>query len=388
MIARLVSTCIRPSHRTLVIGLAALIAIALSACGSTTTSHSSTPESKSSGHVLALAAAREAQLLKRPTRISYLGQKITKSIPRNKTIYAINCGTSGCDLFTQVATEAAGFIGWHVKDIETDGSPQQLANAWSEVIRAKPFAAIDEGSPMSEVGTYVKRAVANGTVVVGDGIPDKAGADGLLATISDSQALGADGRYMAAWVSSQLRQTSGSGSILFLNLPDFPVLNGVKTDFVSSMAQYCRSCSISTLNIGLSGLQSAPDETVSYLRAHPNVHYLVISALNAFDSVTPAIRTAGLKVKVIGALADATALSDLRSGALNAALATSDYEEAYQAVDFLVRDAVGLKSEDPPIQNKYQAPGWILVKQNVPSENVFPIFADIANEYRAVWGVS
>jgi ABC-type sugar transport system substrate-binding protein len=117
------------------------------------------------------------------------------------------------------------------------------------------------------------------------------------------------------------------------------------------------------------------------------VQYLVISALNAFDSVAPAVRTAGLGVKIIGAIPSATSLSQLRSGTLNATIATSDYEEAYLAMDFLVRDAAGLKSEIPQIQSKYEAPGWILTKQNVPSANIFPIFANIADQYKTVWGV-
>jgi ribose transport system substrate-binding protein len=385
MITSLGSTHMRPRRRTLAVGLAAAVAVLLSACASTTTTSSSTPALISSGQASAIAA-REAQLLNRPTTIPYLGPKITNSIPANKTVYAINCGQSGCDLFTQVAAEAAGFIGWHVKDIETDGTPQQLADAWAEVIREKPFAAIVEGSPMSEVGTYVKEAVANGTVVVADGIPDQAGTDGLIGSVSDSTALGVDGHYMATWVADQLEQTRGSGNTLFLNLPDFPVLQGIKADFESSMAQYCSKCSISTLNVGLSGLQNAPNQTVSYLRAHPNVQYLVISALNAFDSVAPAVRTAGLGVKIIGAIPSATSLSQLRSGTLNATIATSDYEEAYLAMDFLVRDAAGLKSEIPQIQSKYEAPGWILTKQNVPSANIFPIFANIADQYKTVWG--
>lgn len=381
------------------VGLAALVGGSAAACGSSggskggsdsaadSTGQSSSvgaPSSSSGGATQVTAQA--AKLMKRPTSIPFLGPKITSAIPSGKTIDSIDCGQSACQEFDDTLQQAATAVGWKVKVLKTDGTPQQVANAWQQAIREKPFAVVDQGAPMSEVGNFVKQAVAAGSVVIASGIPDKGGTDGLLATVQDGDALGKAGAYMATWVAAGNQASDGKGGAVFVNLPDFPVLQSVKQDFQSGMAKDCKGCSVATLDIGLSGLQGAPDQVVSYLRAHSSVKYVAISALNAFDAVAPAVRSAGLKVKIIGAIPDATALSQLRAGKLDAAIAASNDEQVYQCVNLLVRKAAGLDSQIPQLEKAYFLLPWLLTKANVPSGDRFPIVENYAELYKAVWG--
>jgi hypothetical protein len=280
--------------------------------------------------------------------------------------------------------QAAKTLGWTAKDIKTDGTPQEIAAAWQQVISDKPNFAVDEGAPLAEIQTYVNKATANGTVVLAQGVAAQAGS-GLAAVIQNGQATAPEGAAMAAWVVGDA-QSSGSAhpSAVYVNLPDFNVLAPIYTQFSKSMSSYCPSCAVSELNIGLTNLQNASDLVISYLRSHPSVSYVVFSALNAFDAVTPAIRAAGLKVKIIGTTPSDTSMTQLRSGALDAVIAYPYYEAAYALVDVMARYAAGVNSSNPA--PTYQEPVWILTKANAPSDDVFPIVSDAVSQYDTVWG--
>jgi ribose transport system substrate-binding protein len=331
-------------------------------------------------------ADQAAALMKRPTSIPFVGPKITTPIPTGKTIDTIDCGQTACQQVDQLLTTATAIVGWKTNVLKTDGTPQQLANAWQQVIREKPYGVLDQGAGLSEVGTYVKQAVAEGIVVIGTGIPEDGGVDGLLATVQDGNALGKAGSYMATWVAAQAQTSGGAGGALFLNLPDFPILQSVKTDFQSGLAADCSSCAFADLDVGLSGLAGAGNQVVSYLRAHPTIKYVAISALNAFDGVAPAVRAAKLNVKIIGAVPDATALSQLRAGTLDAAIASSNYEQTYAALNLFIRKAAGLDSQIPGLEKAYYLLPWLLTKTNVPASDEFPIVTDYATEFKTAWG--
>lgn len=331
------------------------------------------------------AAQRTVQRLEtRPTTLAAIGNPIDKPIPAGKTIDTINCGQSACEIAGQLIAQAAKTLGWTVKDIKTDGTPQEIAAAWQQVISSKPNFAVDEGAPLAEIQTYVSKAAANSTVVLAQGVAAQAGS-GLAAVIQNGAATTPEGAAMAAWVVGNA-QSSGIAhpSAVYVNLPDFNVLAPIYTQFNKSMSSYCPSCSVSELNIGLTNLQNAGDLVISYLRSHPDVNYVAFSALNIFDAVTPAIRAAGLKVKIIGTTPSDTSMTQLRSGALNAVIAYPYYEAAYAELNVMIRYAAGVNSSNPA--PGYQEPIWILTAANAPSGDVFPIVPDVVSQYSKVWG--
>jgi hypothetical protein len=375
---------IRRSHG-LALAAAMVVLASVAACSSSSTSSPASGASPASTSAAGADVAALAQhLTTRPTTIPSLGKPIGKPIPAGKTVYTVDCGLPACILESQLVGDAAKSLGWTWKDLKTDGTPQQLSGAWQQVISDKVNFAVAEGSPMSEIGPYVHKAAANGTVVISLTTTDPPG-NGLAASISNGESLRPLGNALAIWAANEAKSSGQSkAGAVYVNIPDFPVLQPEGAQFQASLSHYCPGCTGSELNVGLSNLQNAPDLVISYLRAHPNVKYIAFSAINAFDAVPPAIKAAGLHVQIAGTTPDATSLDQLRSGMIQAVVPLPQYEAAYAAVDVMARYAAGVQSTNPPAP--YVSAVWLNTKSNVPAGNVYPVVANVASEYAKIWG--
>lgn len=373
----------RSGRQILVAGFVVLVA-AVSGCsssGHTTSSTSAAATHSSAPAGTSALASMVTQLETRPATVPSIGPKITKPIPSGKTIDTINCGQTACTIAGEIIAQAAKTLGWTAEDIPTDGTPQTIDAAWQKVIDDKVNYAVDEGIPTSEIQTYITKAKANGTIVVGEGLAEGPGPN-LVASIEDGISTAPIGTAMAAWVANDATQSKETtAGAVYVTIPDFPVLAPIGAQFEASMKTYCPTCSVSELDIGLTNIPNAGPLVISYLRAHANVKYVVFAGLNAFDAVSPAIRSAGLDVKIIGSTPSATSLTQLRAGTIDAAIAYPQYEASYAIVDVFARIAAGVASAPT-----YKPSLWLLTKENCPTANVFPLIPNVASQYDAVWG--
>ena len=60
------------------------------------------------------------------------------------------------------------------------------------------------------------------------------------------------------------------------------------------------------------------------------------------------------------------------------------YEQSYAILDVFVRYYAGVISTAPPAPYKFES--WVLTKANAPSTNLFPIVANLAQQYETAWG--
>jgi hypothetical protein len=368
----------------------AVLTLSASGCGigaGAEAPSSSAPNSERSAEVKKLVDAMNV----RPSTIPFLGPPITVPVPPGKTLYIVNCGAPSCVAVSEFITKVAATLGWETNNIKTDGSPEQITNAWAQVLRDKPTAAVAMGAAMSQIGKYVKQAAANGTAVVGMGTDAAAvgsvADQGLLADHQGPATLEQAGKALAQWIASDaLHSDKGVGDAVLIDLSDVPVLKTIKEGFQSELSKYCPDCQSPILEIGSSNVQNAPDQVISYLRAHPSVKYVAIETLNLFNAVAPAVRAARLDVKIVGSFPSDTSLAQLRSGTLDAVLAAQDTEQALAAIDAVVRHVVGRDDEVAASVKSYVLLPWMLTKDNVPAENGFPIVADSLAQYEASWG--
>ena len=123
-------------------------------------------------------------------------------------------------------------------------------------------------TPRSQVASQFDAAAANGTVLIACCTTDPP-EDGLAYVISTPEQTGELGRIIAAWV---VDDAAGEPAhALYLDLPDFPILSALRTDFEASLEELCAPCTHDAIEFGLADLASASDQVVSYLRAHQDV---------------------------------------------------------------------------------------------------------------------
>jgi ribose transport system substrate-binding protein len=386
----------RKRRKLVLIGLAAVPLALLSACSSGSSSGggsgaSSTSAGGGSATAASSSAAGEgtssvAQFLQRPTSIP-LNTPVGKPIPTKKTIEYIECGLPTCEQEGQyVQTIATRELGWQVGLLTTDGSPQQIQNAWVQALRANPAAILYTGTPTSEIQQYIQQAAARHIFADAGLTNDPDGAPASGPGIGFNMGSNAD-YYTPAWSALIASDSGGHGNAVFVGLPAYPILVAEDAALKTDLAKDCPACTLSTLNISLSQLgPNEPSLIVSYLRSHPQIKYVVLSVQNALGEGLPAaLKSAGLNGLVItGAAPDATILQYIANGEFNSTVWFPLAEDMYGMVDAAARAIAGV-----PVQPPYKVPVWLVNKDNLPGTNTqIPIVASIADHFAHLWHTS
>jgi ABC-type sugar transport system substrate-binding protein len=321
---------------------------------------------------------------KRPETIG-LDTPVGKEIPTGKSLYFISCGVEACEAEADLVKQAADLLGWTFTKVSTDGTPQQIQNAWEQIVREKPDGVIYTATPRSQIEQYITQAAANGTAIAACCITD-APENGIIWTTSTPEQLGDLAEPMAAWVVDDAAQAGNDApGVLYVDLPDFPILSSLATAFEMNFTELCPDCAYEKLDVGLADLQSAPDNIVSFLRANPDTKYVITSTDSPFVGLPAALKAAGLDdVKVFGEGPSTANLTNIANGDQAGTMAFAFYEIMFGAVDAIARKIAGAE-----VQPGFAPPNWILNKDNLPSSTeFFPVVPDIVEQFTALWGKS
>ena len=356
---------------------------AAAASGTATTTASGTATTTAAGSSgLAQAQALVAQYTDRPTKLD-LTTPVGKPIPTGKTIYQVTCGAEACDAESTMIKQATDLLGWNLKVLSTDGSPQQVQNAWEQIVREKPDGVIYTATPRSQIDQYITQASANGTKIAACCIVEPA-TNGIVWTTSTPDQAAALAKVMAAWPIVDAAKTGNmKPGAVYLNVPDFSILTSAGESVKKTYNELCPGCEYNQLDIGLANLNGAPDQVVSFLRAHPDTKYIIQSTDSVFLGVPAALKAAGLNdVKIFGEGPTSAVQANIASGVQAGTMAFAFYEIMFAAVDAIARAEAGA----PQVPN-FNPPNWILAKDNIPSANeYFPVVPDALDQFKALWG--
>jgi ABC-type sugar transport system substrate-binding protein len=352
--------------------------VAASGCGSDSDGGSGA----SGGADLTAAQALAQRASTRPTTLD-LAKPVGKEIPTGKKIAFISCGVEACEIQGDIIKEGAALLGWNAETIGTDGSPEQLQNAFETALRQGADGVILNAVTRSVVAKQLEEAEKQGVPFVTLSSVEKTG-DGILANIADTRNSGRIGELLAAQIVSD---SGGDANTLYVNISAFQILHALGDQFKSAYQKYCPECEYGSIDIPVTSLgKDAPDRIVSYLRAHPDVNYVVLSVSNALGAGLPAaLRAAGLadKVKLIGQSADTQTFQDLQAGNIKAVV---PYD--YYTVDYLMLDALARHFAGVPVQDQ-SPPLWIVTPENMPegaTEGLFPVVEDYQEQFLKAWG--
>jgi ABC-type sugar transport system substrate-binding protein len=371
-------------------------ATALAACSSSGTSNGSSapagasaPANSAAGSSsggggssgLAAAQAFVQKYSQRPTAIP-ITQKVGAPIPKGKTVYFISCGTPECAEESDIIKQGTDALGWTLHTINTDGTPESAKSAFAQATRAKPagilYTAIDKSVFASDIPTLH----AAGTVISACCITDPIGPNSIDYGVEIPTQTGFVGQLQAAWVADD---SKGSGNSVFVNIPSIPILTFALTNYNKVLPNYCPNCKTDTLDVPITALgKDVPTRIVTYLRAHQDVKYVVMSTDSLAVGLPAALKAAGMNdVKIVGQGATATNLQYLRSGQQAVSVAFPFYESMFMMLDAVVRKAAG-----QPIVPSVTPPQWLLTKDNAPNTSkIFPIIPDVVDQFKALWGV-
>ena len=364
---------------SVVVGAAAL---AVTACGSSGTSSTASSSSASSNVELTTADKLAAQWAQRPTQIP-VSQPIGKPIPAGKRIDFINCGVTACTSLYNNLSDAAKTLGWTVKQINTQGTPESVQAAWKQAVNDKPDAVVASGFPRAVFSQQLKQLQQMKIPVIESSTDDVEGG-GIDLILSKPKDLGPEGQILASWIT---KDSGGKANTLYVDLPVYNILKPVRQYFEQNYAKLCAGCKLDKIDIPITAIgKDVPDRVVSYLRAHPNVNYVAYSlgALNV--GVPAALRQAGLanKVKLIVNVGDAENYQYIASGQTHAAMAFSNVDQTWVWADALARLFTGQSID---VDRKAHLPYMLITKNNLISTgSEFPLVANYQEQWKKLWG--
>lgn len=384
----------RLGARHVVLLVAAATSLLVAACGSSGSGNGSSGSSNSSSTStgglssadsagLAKAQALLTQYEQQPTTITST-VKISKPVPKGKTMYFVTCGSSPeCTQEGPLVKQAGDLLGWKTVVLNNDGTPQQWKAAFNQVVQAKPAAVLYSAIPQAVFASDVAALKKNGTFIAGCCVTDLPSATtGIGYAIDVPAQIGPIGGAQAAFVAADSKDT---GDSVIVNLPSFPILSQAVIDYKSAMASYCPTCKVSELDISLANIASAPTTITSYLRANPNIKYVVAATDGLTIGLPAALKAAQLTaVKIVGQGATPTNLQYLHSGEQAFDVAFPYYEALWSMVTAAAQSAAGV-----PVTASAAPPLWLLTPQNAPptTTQAFPVVSDYKSQYQALWGV-
>src|SRR3954469_11596523 len=355
---------------------------AATACGSSGNSSSGSPTKAGGSAGVARAKSLAQQATTRPTTIG-LATAVGKPVPTGKKVVFISCGVQACELQGNIIKQGAADLGWNGSTISTDGSPEQLQNAFETALRQGADAVILNAVNRAAVSKQIAEAQQKGVAFVTCCSTATPG-NGILANVAGTGNSAKIGQSLAAEIVSD---SQGKANTLYVNISAFEILKALGSQFQSTYQRLCASCGFASLDVPVTSIgKDAPDRIVSYLRSHPQTNYIVLSVSNALGAGLPAaLNAAGLadKVKIVGQSGDTQTFQDLAAKKVQSVVPFD-----YYAVDYLMLDALARHFAGAPPQPA-TPPLWIVTANNMPAEatkGLFPVVTSYRDEFKKLWG--
>lgn len=310
---------------------------------------------------------------------------VGKPIPAGKTIDFILCGVQSCQDLANFFTAAANQLGWHVRTISTQGTPESVQSAYEQALRDKPDAVVSSGFPRAVYAKQLAQLKAAGIPVLQSNADDVVG-DGISLLKNGPQDVAVQGEMLASWVVSD---SDAQADTVYFDLPAYTILKPVKDTFAAKYKEWCAGCGLDTVDVPITAIgKDMPDRVVSYLRSHPKVDHVVFSlGLLNVGVAGRAEDPCGITGKHLAVnVGDGQNYQYIQSGLSDAAMALNSHEASWLQVDALARHFTGQSMD---VDQKAVLPNMLITKDNLPKTiGDFPIVEDYQAQFKALWGVS
>ena len=174
-----------------------------------------------------------------PTRPTTLGltTPIGKPVPAGKKVVFISCGVQACEIQGDIIKQGAADLGWTATSIGTDGSPEQLQNAFKTALRQGADAVILNAVNRATVAQQIEEAKQKGVAFVTCCSTESAG-DGILENVAGKENSARIGEKLAAAI---VADSNGKANTVFANITAFEILHALGGQFESTYKQFCPS---------------------------------------------------------------------------------------------------------------------------------------------------
>ena len=221
---------------------------------------------------------------------------LKKAPPKGKTAGYVVCNLPTCSLFMPGYKAAAAALGWNAKFFVYTGTDPQPAML--QAIQAHVDYISITGASVAQFKTALAAAKKAHIPVIEQSATDPANPKaGLYADLGGASTYGNFTKVMAQWI---VRDAGGKANMVFVNIPDFPILATGEKQARANLAAICSACSFDTLEVTVNDLGSGgvPAKVVAYLQTHSKVNYVEVSFGDLMTGLPETLKTAGFADKV------------------------------------------------------------------------------------------
>lgn len=371
------------------LALVAVLALLGSACSSDDDDDTSAPSDTSATTAAGTDAAAEelATLIERPTEITNT-TPFEGEIPADKEIMWIQCPVPACVELGHPLEDAVEALGWTLKIVSHDGTPESIKEAYAQAVREKPDGVVSSGFPRVMFEEELGQLAAANIPVIQVTVTDPP-TDGLTAVINGPARNAEAGRQLALYTAVE---SGGDANVLWLTTSYpivVPTLEGDEGTggFEPTLKEFCPDCPMESLDVPPEAIGvDSPARVVSALQANPDINYVVGPLGDLFVGLPGALSDAGIadQVTLVTHDQNPTLSAAVEDGTIAAVVGFPGPEEMFQVTDTFLRF---FADEDfSPTSDDF--PSWIITKDNVPgtTEN-YPLVEDYQEQYKALWGL-
>lgn len=353
-------------------------AIAITTFGVTVAACSSgTANTAANSANLANSDSGLANVLKPPTTVGTT-TSLPSRPPTGKTIVAMACsGLPPCEYYLTQFKAAADALGWKAITVAFQPTPEDILNKFRYAVSLHPDAIVINGVPRA---TFQNALINVHIPVIEQDINDNPSPP-VVAVQNGVSAYDSFGALLGKWAVADSRHSAHAVLFTYAN---FPIGQTFINAAAKTIQDSCSQCSAKVVVVDASTTgTSLPSRVVSELQQDPKINYVLLQDGGMASGLIAALRGAGLfgKVRVAGAIPDATSLQDLQDGNQAAYVNLPLGQEAWQAMDGFARYFLHVP------QPQWTIPAQVLVKGSFTAEDGHVEPPNYQDKFLQLWKV-
>lgn len=377
-----------------------LVPVALIACGdddddsSVTTATEATDGSagESSGSAAESAAAAEdrtAQFLEVPSTIT-VDEPLPAAPESGVSVYWVTPNLQSQQPNTDALEEAADALGWNLTTLQTDSAdPQAVPSAMQQAVDGGADYIIVSGGSTDVYGEALQVARDAGVPVIDMYSSDEVGGEqnGIYANIGGTGWIDVQYRATADFV---IADSGGDANVLYVDIPDFPILAAAARATNDQFASQCPDCVVNSLDLSVTDLTggNVVSQVVSTLQRDQDIEYVFTSFGDLATGLPEAIAAGGMsdRVRIVTAAPNADQTQGVIDGTVQAVVPNPKAQGSWTAIDAIARLEQGLEVDQ---EQHTVMPVVIWTQDNVPSPaGDFAGAENFEDQFLELWQVS
>jgi len=299
--------------------------------------------SGSAGEAATAAEERLAPYLEPADSIG-IEEPLSGEMPEGLKVYWLEGNIQSILPITQGFEEATEDAGWDLTTLTYDpADPQGPGSAMQQAVEGGADYIAVSGQTIDILGPALDAAKSAGIPVIDMYSTDEVGGEenGIYANIGGPGYSEASFPVLADYV---INDSGGDAKVLFVNVPDFQILQTVADATLGQFESECPECDVESLDVTIADLTSGSvsSQVVSSLQSNPDIEYVFVAIGDLATGLPEALSSGGAEnVKLLGGVPNPEQLQSLADGTSVAWIPLPRPMSAWAAVDAMARIELG-----------------------------------------------